>query len=78
MAKIGNQNVKVLRNYYNAASRILVELNRKMKVNGKIAYFVVVTDTNTGYHTTINEFDGIQKAWQNFMVASGLNLEYTI
>ena len=76
MAKIGNKNVKVLRQQLNEVTGILVELTRKMRIDGTMGYYVVATDTNTGYHIAIKGGRGIQDAYQLYMVASGKNLNY--
>ena len=76
--KIGNRNVKRLKQYFNYATEISTELVRKMKIDGTIAYFVVTTDCLTGRHIRIFEFNGIKKAYENYMVACGLNHDFTI
>ena len=77
MAKIGNKQVKVLRNFANVDANIVVELVRKMRVNGTIGYYTVVSRyDNPHKHIAINEWDGIQKAYASFMRASGLDVNY--
>ena len=76
MTRIGNRNVKVLKAFANNDSGIMCELTRKTMINGKIGYFVVVTDIRTGIHTKITRPSGIQKAYETYMRASGLNLNY--
>ena len=64
MAKIGNLNVKVLRKHENKIIGVRVELTRKMTINGKIIYAVVVTSLKNGHHYLIRTFDGISGAWK--------------
>lgn len=75
--KIGNKNVKVLRNFANIDANIGVELVRKMKINGQIGYFIVVSRLdNIHDHIAIREYSGIQRAYASFMRASGLDVNY--
>ena len=76
MAKIGNRNVKVLKAFQNNDGGVLYELTRKTMVNGKIGYFVVVTNVRNGKHIKITNPDGIQNAYAVYMRASGLDLNY--
>ena len=73
----GNANVKNLRSFANIDANIIVELNRKMKINGQIAYFVVTSRYDNPHdHIAIREWKGIQKAYASFMRASGLDVNY--
>lgn len=74
--KIGNRHVKVLKGFVNSDSGIKVELTRKTMINGKIGYFVVVTNIDTGKHLRISRPVGIQAAYGAYMRATGLNLTY--
>lgn len=74
----GNKNVKVLRKFFNDASGIKTELTRKMRIDGTIAYYVVVTRTDTGEHIRITPGDGLQKAYALYMRASGTDNNYPL
>ena len=74
--KIGNRNVKVLRARMNEATGILVRLTRKMKIDGTIGYYVVVTDAYTGKHRRIMGGTGIERAWMLYKIASGEDINY--
>lgn len=78
MAKIGNRNVKVVKKLNNMESGILYEITRKMMVNGKMGYFLVITNMVTGRHIKISRPMGIQQAYAKYMRATGLDLNYGI
>lgn len=67
--KIGNRGVKVLKKHNNFITGVRVELTRKMTIDGKIIYAVVVTNIKTGYHYRLFTFDGIQKAFRVYKAA---------
>ena len=67
----GNKGVKVLKKDFNDASGILTELTRKMRIDGTIAYYVVVTRTDTGEHIRISPGCGIQVAYALYVRACG-------
>lgn len=76
--KIGNRNVKVLKKLENKESGIRYEMTRKMMVNGKIGYFLVITNMRTGNHLKISRPLGIQEAYAKYMRATGIDLKYGI
>lgn len=77
MCKKGNKNVKVLRVFANVDANIVVELIRKMKINGQISYFTVVSRFDNPHdHINIIEWSGIQRAYASYMRASGLDVNY--
>ena len=69
--RIGNRGVKVLRKYENRFLNIRAELTRKMTIDGKIIYAVVVTNTRTGERNYLETFHGILGAWNTYKMALG-------
>ena len=67
--KIGNKGVKVLKSHINYIIGVRVELTRKMTIDGKIIYAVVVTNINTGRHYRLMTIEGIQKAYAVYKAA---------
>ena len=77
MAKIGNRNVKVLRSFANIDANIVVELVRKMRIDGTIGYYTVVSRYDNKHdHIAIRNWKGIQDAYASFMRASGIDVNY--
>ena len=68
--KIGNRNVKVVRKYYNAVTGVLVELTRKMRIDGTIGYYTVVTYDGRRNHKIMGGA-GIDRAWLLYKAAIG-------
>lgn len=62
-------NVKVLKEHENHFIGVRVELNYRMRRNGKIAYAVVVTNLRTGRHYRIKQFSRISDAFYKYKAA---------
>ena len=67
--RIGNRKVKVLRKHENKLTGVRVELTRKMTIDAKIIYAVVITNMSTGNHYYLETFHGIQGAWNTYKLA---------
>lgn len=69
MTKIGNKNVKVIKDHRNSITNVQVELTRKMTIAGKLIYAVVVTNMRNGHHYVIKTYDGLGDAFKFYKAA---------
>lgn len=73
MARRGNRNVKVLRNWAHTNLGVVVHLTRKTTISGKVIYAVVI-DHEIGRgqykHFAINTYDRIVDAWTAYKIAA--------
>jgi hypothetical protein len=69
MMRNNNTSVKVLKKYENKMTGIIVELNQKMTMNGKIIHAVVITDMDTGKHKRIYTHNTIGYAFKRYKAA---------
>ena len=67
--RIGNRHVKVLKKHENKLTGVRVELTRKMTIDAKIIYAVVITNMGTGRHYYLETFHGILGAWNTYKLA---------
>ena len=67
--KIGNVNVKVIKEHENKIIGTRIELTRKMRVDGVMIYAVVITNMRTGRHYKILTFNGLGEALKTYKEA---------
>ena len=74
--KIGNRNVKVLKERVSKDLGMKVELTSKMTIKGEIIKAVVVTNIYTGKHLIIKTFNNIAQAYEYYNMACIIFIDY--